>query len=196
MRKLFYVFAALLGLGLSSCEGEATLGKQIAGEWSAGSTILPGIEATNAVTTDFFEFLPDSSYKGGDVQIVGMFTITLADNTITGVNEAVSTTVSGKSAVHGKYSITSHDEMVMNLAIDSVNVEFDPSTVVLENNILTSADSVATGSMTATQLNVLKAQVIGTLQAKYAGMRVLDDVKVKGNQMEFEVLDVDYHLIR
>lgn len=196
MRKLFYVFAALLGLGLSSCEGEATLGKQIAGEWSAGSTVLSGIEAANAVTTDVFEFIPDSTYKGGDVSIVGMFNITLADNTMSGVNETVSTTVSGKSTVHGSYSITSHDEMVMNLAIDSVSVEFDPSTVVLDNNILTAADSVATGGITAAQIQVLKAQVLGTLQAKYAGMRMLDDVKVKGNHMEFEVLDVDYHLTR
>ncbi len=196
MSKLFYVIGALLGFGLCSCNNEAMLGKEIAGEWSAGSNVLPGIAAANAVTTDVYEFIPDSTYRGGEVKIVGMFNITLADDSTSGINEAVSTSVSGKSYVSGNYRITSHDEMIMDLAFDKVSVEFDPSTVVLENNTLTSVDSVTTGVLNDVQLQVLKSQITCTLQARYAGMRAVDDIKVNGDYMKFEILDTDYHLTR
>lgn len=196
MRKLFYLVIVLCGLAFNSCEKEATLGKEIAGEWTAGSTTLPGISAANAVTTDNYLFTPDSSYVTGNVEVVGMFNITLADSNIQGVTEGVSTSVSGKSTAYGTYTITSHDEMLLNFVLDSISVELDPTTVVLETNTITSADSVQTGAISATQAQVLKAQVLGTLQAKYAGMRSLDDVKVKGNTLKFEVLDTDYILTR
>lgn len=196
MHKVFYLLIALCGFAFNSCADKSKLGMSLEGEWTAGSLPIQGISAASAVTTESYVFVPDSGYATGSVNVTGMFSVVLADTGFTASEQKVSTTVAGKSIARGNYKITKSNEMLMEFALDSIEVEFDPSTVILESNTFTGADSANIGGLTQTQVQVLKAQLLGSLQAKYAGMRVLDDVKVKGDRMSFKVLGNDYYLTR
>lgn len=196
MRKIFYLLIAMCGVMFNSCADKSELGKELEGEWIAGSLPIQGISAASAVTTDSYVFIPDSDYVTGSVNVTGMFSVVLADDEFTPMEQRVSTTVAGKTSAYGNYKITKSHEMLLEFALDSIAVDFDPSTVVLESNSFTGADAANIGALTPTQMSVLKVQLLGSLQAKYAGMRVLDDVKVKDGRMSFKVLGNEYYLTR
>lgn len=196
MHKLFYYGIALIGLLFYSCDEDAKLGKSISGEWESTPIELQGVDATSANVTENYMFVPDSTNLRGNVMITGMWSVITAPSMTNNIEQPISITVSGKSIAYGKWMVDDNDELAMQFALDSISVMVDPDIVKLDNNIVTNQNSVLTDSISPATANIIKAQVLSSLQARYASFRKLNDVKVKGNEMKFDVLENEYHLYR
>ncbi len=187
------IFAAL---SLVSCDGSSRLAKNIQGSWSGtpeNFTDNSAVTATILETLDFSAPAASSvmGEKSGPIVISGMLTVSTQVVADADYVEPLTLTATAKSSISGTWTVIDDDEIALALDINTLNVEVDPSDVVAEGNAMLGTNNVRIDSLRPSVTQSVSAGMKRALAMRYASIRHLDDVKVKGPLLKFEIGKMD-----
>lgn len=191
------LFAAL---GLVSCDENARLAKDLQGSWSGTPENFSDNSVVTATILETFNFseVPDAvakGSKGGEIVIAGMISASTQILATGDMTEPLTLTASAMSTVSGQWTVVDDDEVALVLDPATLSVEVDPRTVVVEGNVLSGA-APQMDSIRPSVASSVAASMKRALTARYASFRHLDDVKVKGPLLKFEIGKIDYVFTR
>lgn len=201
MKGIYCLMSAIVALGLSSCDENARLAKELHGTWAGtpeNVTDNTAITATLIETysfTDAAQTMSKGAY-GGDISITGMISCStqiLADSTII---EPVTLTASAVSTINGTWTVIDDDEIAVSLNPQTLVVTMDPDTVSVANNVVTNNDNPSIEKLRPGITVTLRDGIKHTLSMRYASIRQLDDIKIKGPLLKFEIGKNDYVFTR
>ena len=149
-----------------------------------------------ATILETFDFVSDGTViakgsHGGSVVIAGMITASTQVVADAGLVEPLSLTATAKSTISGTWTVIDDDEIALSLNLQSLAVDVDPSTLVVEGNVLTGNDTPKIDSIRPSVAATIGASMKRALENRYASFRHLDDVKVKGPLLKFEIGKMD-----
>lgn len=187
MKKSIYGLTALCALAFYSCDDAARLAKDIEGTWSGAPERF--IDDTTGTSTiiESMTFAMDSTGKGGDMIIVGLVSSTGQISGSTSIMQPISVSAAAKAEILGKWIAVDDDEINVNLDTRTLSVNVDPSGVVLTTNLLDGNTSASTEAIKPQVAESIKLQITNALQMRYASIKRIDDIKIKGNVMEYEI---------
>ncbi len=201
MKGIYCLMSAIVALGLSSCDENARLAKELHGTWAGtpeNVTDNTAITATLIETysfTDAAQTMSKGAY-GGDISITGMISCStqiLADSTII---EPVTLTASAVSTINGTWTVIDDDEIAVSLNPQTLVVTMDPEAVSVANNVVTNNDNPSIEKLRPGITVTLRDGIKHTLSMRYASIRQLDDIKIKGPLLKFEIGKNDYVFTR
>jgi hypothetical protein len=201
MKGIYCLMSAIVALGLSSCDENARLAKELHGTWAGtpeNVTDNTAITATLIETysfTDAAQTMSKGAY-GGDISITGMISCStqiLADSTII---EPVTLTASAVSTINGTWTVIDDDEIAVSLNPQTLVVTMDPEAVSVANNVVTNNDNPSIEKLRPGITATLRDGIKHTLSMRYASIRQLDDIKIKGPLLKFEIGKNDYVFTR
>lgn len=190
------LFAAL---GLVSCDETARLAKELPGSWAGTPENISDNTAVTATILETIDITADDSAvakgsHGGVVTIAGMLSATT--QFVGDQAEPVSLTASAKSLVSGTWTAIDDDEVAVILDISTLTVNVDPDAVTINNSILNGETAPQIDSMKPAVISTIAESMKRALATRYTSLRRLDDVKVKGPLLKFEIGKTDYVFTR
>lgn len=117
----------------------------------------------------------------------------LADSTII---EPVTLTASAVSTINGTWTVIDDDEIAVSLNPQTLVVTMDPEAVSVANNVVTNNDNPSIEKLRPGITATLRDGIKHTLSMRYASIRQLDDIKIKGPLLKFEIGKNDYVFTR
>ncbi len=182
---------AIAGMGLTSCDSETRLGKEIQGTWSGNPRQVVDSGAASATATTLIEFVGGSDVREGTVNLTALVSV---ENT-TSYNDSIVTpleiTASGTATVTGVYQVKDDDEIIISLDGSSLNVAVDPEAVQLNMNVLTEQSSPVAEQLKAGASVLVEQQVRKIATQIFGGINKIDDIKIHGSLMEAEINHTD-----
>lgn len=191
MKGLITSACLFAALSLVSCDGSSRLAKDIQGSWSGTPENFIDNSAVTTTILETYDFSSaESAAKSGNLTIAGMITISTQVLADAGFEQPLTLTASARSTVSGTWTVIDDDEITVALDPATLNVEVDPEQVVAEGNLL------GTQTPDIKEMRQGVAQTIAdnmkrALGVRYASVRHLDDVKVKGTLLKFEIGNMD-----
>lgn len=192
MKHLVIAAAALCALGLSSCNEASKLAKNIEGTWSGAPERLIDDPTGTATVIESTTFAVDSTGKGGDMIIVGLVSATGQMQGSTAIIQTISISAAAKAEVLGKWQAIDDDEIQVAIDTRTLTVSIDPEGVVLTTNMLDGDAQANVASIKPQLAEAVKQQVTNALQMRYASIKKIDDIDIKGNVMEYEINHKEY----
>lgn len=192
MKHLVIAAAALCALGLSSCNEASKLAKNIEGTWSGAPERLIDDPSGTATVIESTTFAVDSTGKGGDMIIVGLVSATGQMQGSTAIIQPISISAAAKAEVLGKWQAIDDDEIQVSSDARTLTVSIDPEGVVLTTNMLDGDAQANVASIKPQLAEAVKQQVTNALQMRYASIKKIDDIDIKGNVMEYEINHKEY----
>ncbi|WP_289751957.1 hypothetical protein [uncultured Duncaniella sp.] len=195
--KSFITSACLFAaLALVSCNDNARLASEVQGAWIGTPENFTDNSVVTATILETFDFVSDGTViakgsHGGSVVIAGMITASTQVVADAGLVEPLSLTATAKSTISGTWTVIDDDEIALSLNLQSLAVDVDPSTLVVEGNVLTGNDTPKIDSIRPSVAATIGASMKRALENRYASFRHLDDVKVKGPLLKFEIGKMD-----
>ncbi|QCD43129.1 hypothetical protein [Duncaniella dubosii] len=195
--KNFITSACLFAaLALVSCNDNARLASEVQGAWTGTPENFTDNSVVTATILETFDFVSDGTViakgsHGGSVVIAGMITASTQVVADAGLVEPLSLTATAKSTISGTWTVIDDDEIALSLNLQSLAVDVDPSTLVVEGNVLTGNDTPKIDSIRPSVAATIGASMKRALENRYASFRHLDDVKVKGPLLKFEIGKMD-----
>lgn len=195
--KSFITSACLFAaLALVSCNDNARLASEVQGAWTGTPENFTDNSVVTATILETFDFVSDGTViakgsHGGSVVIVGMITASTQVVADAGLVEPLSLTATAKSTISGTWTVIDDDEIALSLNLQSLAVDVDPSTLVVEGNVLNGNDTPKIDSIRPSVAATIGASMKRALENRYASFRHLDDVKVKGPLLKFEIGKMD-----
>lgn len=195
--KSFITSACLFAaLALVSCNDNARLASEVQGSWTGTPENFTDNSVVTATILETFDFVSDGAVvakgsHGGSVVIVGMISASTQVVADAGFVEPLSLTAAAKSTISGTWTVIDDDEIALSLNPQSLTVDVDPSTLVVEGNVLSGNDTPKIDSIRPSVASTIGASMKRALENRYASFRHLDDVKVKGPLLKFEIGKMD-----
>ncbi len=195
--KSFITSACLFAaLALVSCNDNARLASEVQGAWTGTPENFTDNSVVTATILETFDFVSDGTViakgsHGGSVVIAGMITASTQVVADAGLVEPLSLTATAKPTISGTWTVIDDDEIALSLNLQSLAVDVDPSTLVVEGNVLTGNDTPKIDSIRPSVAATIGASMKRALENRYASFRHLDDVKVKGPLLKFEIGKMD-----
>lgn len=196
MRKIMYAIVALTALGMSSCNEAAKLAKNIEGTWSGAPERFIDDPSGSATVIESTTFAVDSTGKGGDMIIVALVSSTGQVQGSASIMQPISVSAAAKAEILGKWQAIDDDEIHVSLDPRTLTVSVDPEGVVLTTNLLDGAAQANVASIKPQVAESVKSQVANALQMRYASIKKIDDIDIKGNVMEYEISHKEYTAAR
>lgn len=191
--------AFIAAVTLYSCDSKKELAKNLEGTWSANPEKIMDSEALGATAVYMLQFIPQENTID---PLTGSFTLTamLDINSMAPASDLVvqpySISSSALASVEGAWTVVDDDEIRVNIDPASFKVEVDPKDVVLSDNILSGENTPAVDSITPVLAASVKAQIISALQNNFTGIKKIEDIHIKKDEMKCEIMDHDLHFIR
>ena len=191
----------LLAVGtlLVACSNsEARFAKEIPGVWQGTPETFSDNSAITASIIDTYEFSPASMSAhetlAGAVTVSGMVNVTtqVVDSAYV---EPVQLSVAAHTTISGTWTVVDDDEIALNLDVSSIMVEVDPKAVAA-SDIPAVIGSPAAETVNPEMRSRLVEGIKLALSARYASMRHMNDVEVKGVLLKYEMHDEDFVLTR
>ncbi|MCI9284657.1 MAG: hypothetical protein HFJ91_02395 [Muribaculaceae bacterium] len=199
-RYLPVLTAALLGVAMCSCDENARLAKEISGEWVGTPENFTDNSALTASIIDTYLFSPDtcttSKCHAGPLVIDGMISTTTQIVGDSSFIEPISLTASARSSIKGSWRVVDDDEILITLDPATITIDVDPSAIALNSTMVAGGKSPAIDSLRPAVAANIGQSLRQALPIHYAGIRHLDDIKIKGALLKYEINDVDYVLTR
>lgn len=200
MKGLILALSLAGALSLVSCDKTARLAKELPGSWAGTPENFTDNSAVTATIIETFDIVSDPSLvpeksHGGSITIIGMLS---ANTQVLGEAEQIeplSLTVTGKSMISGTWVAIDDDEVVVNLDPSTLKVEVDPD-AVLVNGLMTDVNGPKIDSLKPSVAATIANSLRIALTNRYTSVRKLDDVKIKGPLMKFEIGHTDYVFTR
>lgn len=201
MKRIYSLIGLAMMLGFTACNENARLAKELHGTWTGtpeNETDNTAITATLIETYTFSDaVLPlKEGVYGGAISITGLISCStqmLGDSTMTG---PVTLTASAVSTINGTWTVIDDDEVSVMLNPGSLVVNMDPEAVKVTNNVITNNDLPAIEKLKSGISNTLLDGIRHTLTMRYASIRQLDDIEIKGPLLKFEIGETDYLFTR
>ena len=197
MKGIYCLISAAIALTLASCDENARLAKEIHGTWAGTPENVTDNSAITATLIETYSFtdaagtLSKGAY-GGDISITGMISCStqiLGDSTLV---EPMTLTASAVSTINGTWTVIDDDEIALVLNPETLVVNMDPEAVTVANNVVTNNDNPSIEKLKSGMVTTLRHGIKHTLSMRYASIRQLDDIKIKGPLMKFEIGKNDY----
>lgn len=194
----------LLGLltvstvAVSCSSGEARLAKEIPGVWQGTPEIFSDAPYT-ATIVDVYDITPASGT--GDSALTGDITITGMVNTTTQIVgdsafiEPLRLSVSARTGISGTWTVIDDDEIALSLDPRTLTVDVDPDAVLANDTPLPLGSSDIDSLRPAVCRNI-EQNIRTALTTRYTGLRKLDDVKIKGKLLKYEIGHEDFVLTK
>ncbi|MCM1075895.1 MAG: hypothetical protein NC411_00870 [Bacteroides sp.] len=195
MKRLIISTCVFAALAFTSCDENARLANEMQGSWTGTPENITDnsvVTATILETLDFTQSdiaVPKGS-KGGELMIAGMISASTQVLSEGAMIEPLTLTASAKSTISGTWTVIDDDEIAVALDPATLAVEVDPKTVVMEGNPLTGS-APRIDSIRPSVASTIEASMQRVLMTRYASFRHLDDVKVKGTLLKFELGKMD-----
>lgn len=138
-----------------------------------------------------YTFTRTDGTAGGTVALTAMVEAFIPAGTATDFGEH-EIAASATATVQGTWQAVDDDEIILNLDLRSMTLSIDPSTVEL--NPPTEAPALET--LKAGMAEQLKQDLRPALERKFMYLKSIDDIKVSGHMLRWEIDDVDQTLAR
>ncbi|MCM1522565.1 MAG: hypothetical protein NC039_07940 [Muribaculaceae bacterium] len=185
---------------MSSCESEEKrLAREVTGVWSGTPEEVTDNAAVTATISETYYFAPDSAFISNGKFPIGPLTIESMMSMSTQVVAEgdgvmpIGLTASAIASARGTWTVVDDEEISISIDPSTISVSVDPSTMT------TSPDgnaSAAPATMPDEMKTRLEQSLTRALATRYGGMKLLEDVKVKGTLMKYEIGHMDYVLTR
>lgn len=201
MKKLAVTLCIAGALSMASCDENARLAKALPGAWAGTPENITDNTAVTAtiietlVISENQEAVPKNSY-GGTVTVTGMLSATTQVLPNSGIQEPVGLSVSAKSDIKGTWTVIDDDEVAVVLDPSTLTVTVDPEAVTLNNGMMTETRSPNLESIKMSFAKSISDGIRQALVTRYSIVRHLDDVKIKGPLLKFEIGKSDYVFTR
>jgi hypothetical protein len=192
MKKITYALMALATLGMSSCNEAAKLAENIEGTWSGAPERIIDDLSGSATVIESTTFAVDSTGKGGDMIIVSLISTTGQVQGSASIMQPLSVSAAAKAEILGKWQAVDDDEIHVSIDPRTLSVSVDPEGVVLTTNLLDNAAQATVASIKPQVAESVKSQITNALQMRYASIKKIDDIDIKGNVMEYEINHKEY----
>jgi len=184
---------------VSCSNSEARFAKEIPGTWQGTPETFSDNSAITATIIDTYEFLPAAMTANetlsGSVTVTGMVNTTTQIVGDSALIEPLGLSASARTSISGTWTVVDDDEIALSLDPQSLVVEVDPDAVVANNNPL-ALSSPAVYSIRPYLCKTIEHGIRVALTARYASMRHMDDVKVKGALLKYEYNHEDFVLTK
>ncbi|MBD5260342.1 MAG: hypothetical protein HDR89_00730 [Bacteroides sp.] len=198
-----FIFAAVglaaLAAGLTACNEEEKLAKDVAGAWSTDQQTLFNNAQGQATGGDVFTFEVDpKTKKGGIVNVATNISLSRASDALTPANQPFSVSVAALASVSGRWEAIDDDEIRIDFDANTLKVTVDPEAVALVANPLSGTSQAEVDSLRPQMAQFYQTELMNTMSARYSSFSKLDDVKLRnsGKTLKFEASDIDYILQR
>lgn len=194
MKKFYYLFIGLMAVAFGSCDENARLAREIQGTWTGTPERLNDAENVTSTIVETYTFTPDEvnpKAKNGNVTITG----NVSSNIPVAVSP-VSISAAATTSIQGTWTVIDDDEIVLVLDPKSLQVKVDPEAVTVSNDIFTDQNIPQVDSLRREVTANIAAQLRRDAEIHYMSVRQLDDVKIKGPILKFEIADIEYVLTR
>lgn len=201
MKVLLTSLCLLVSMAFVSCDENARLAKEIQGSWTGTPENFSDNSSVTSTILETYDFITNldgtgRQEKSGEVLIEGMITMSTQIVAEGDFNEPLSLTATAKSSIKGTWIVADGDEIALTLDSESLTVDSDPDAIVVEGNILGAENSPKIDTIRPSVAKAMAENVKRALTTRYAGIRHLDDVKVNGPLMKFEIGKKDYVFTR
>lgn len=194
MKKFYYLFIGLMAVAFGSCDENARLAREIQGTWTGTPERLNDAENVTSTIVETYTFTPDEvnpKAKNGNVTITG----NVSSNIPVAVSP-VSISAAATTSIQGTWTVIDDDEIALVLDPKSLQVKVDPEAVTVSNDIFTDQNIPQVDSLRREVTANIAAQLRRDAEIHYMSVRQLDDVKIKGPILKFEIADIEYVLTR
>lgn len=196
MRKLLLGLLAVTAVVLAGCDETKKLAGEVAGTWTSNPTAFMADDGSTATAIENMVFERDSTSKGGMVIITSLISSTGSFSGSATIMSPFSISAAAKSYISGHWTAVDDDELLLALDPATMTVEVDPDAVVITSDPGFSPGTIPTDSIRPHIAGAMKATLTHTLLQHYLSYQKLDDVKVKGSTLRFEVKDEKHILNR
>lgn len=188
----------------SSCQSEEQrLAEKLQGVWAGTPETFTNDQTISATITDNYIFSPDTVATTRGNLPSGVVTVESAISMNTSIIpqgdlvEPLSLTAAALSTISGTWTVTDDDEISIALDPKTLSVAVDPDAIKANGNIIgTNGGTTTVDSLKPDVAANLTMGLQRSLAIRYAKLRQMDDVKIKGNLMKFEIGETDYVLTR
>ncbi len=201
MKSFITSLCLLASISLVSCDETARLAKDLQGSWTGTPENFTDNSVITATIIETLDIVSDDSAvakgsHGGTIAVSGMLSATTQVVGDPGLVEPLTLTASAKSLIKGTWTAIDDDEVALILDMSTLTVDIDPEGVAVSNGLLTSSDTPKIDSIRPAISASLAEGMKRALITRYASVRRLDDVKVKGPLLKFEIGKTDYVFTR
>ena len=183
-----------MAVAFGSCDENARLAREIQGTWTGTPERLNDAENVTSTIVETYTFTPDEvnpKAKNGNVTITG----NVSSNIPVAVSP-VSISAAATTSIQGTWTVIDDDEIALVLDPKSLQVKVDPEAVTVSNDIFTDQNIPQVDSLRREVTANIAAQLRRDTEIHYMSVRQLDDVKIKGPILKFEISDIEYVLTR
>lgn len=131
----------------------------------------------------------------GTVTVTGMVNTTTQIVGDSALIEPLGLSASARTSISGTWTVIDDDEIALSFDPQSLVVEVDPDAVVANNNPI-ALSSPAVDSIRPDLCKTIEHGIRVALTARYASMRHMDDVKIKGALLKYEYDNEDFVLTK
>lgn len=184
---------------VSCSNSEARFAKEIPGTWQGTPETFSDNSAITATIIDTYEFLPAAMTANetlsGTVTVTGMVNTTTQIVGDSALIEPLGLSASARTSISGTWTVIDDDEIALSFDPQSLVVEVDPDAVVANNNPM-ALSSPAVDTIRPDLCKTIEHGIRVALTARYASMRHMDDVKIKGALLKYEYDNEDFVLTK
>lgn len=197
MMKLSTILTLAAAAVLASCNEGSRLASAIEGTWSSAPEHLSDNTAASATTIDTYTFeIDEGNDKGGVLMISSLVSTTGQISGSDAIVQPFSLSAASTATVNGTWEAVDDDEINVSVDMSTLQVNVDPDAVVLSTSVLTGDNYNSVDSMKPALVNSIKAQVTKAITMRYASIKRIDDIDIKGDVMQWEINDVKSSLSR
>ena len=191
----------LLAIGslLVACSNsEARFAKEIPGVWQGTPEAISDNSAISASIIDTYEFSPASMTANetltGAVTVSGMVNVStqVVDSAFA---EPIQLSVAAHTTISGTWTVVDDDEMALSMDVASLVVDVDPKAFAANGSPMVMGNP-ATDALNPEVRARIAEGIKQALSVRYASLRHMDDVKIKGALLKYEVGEEDFVLTR
>jgi len=197
----FVPMLELLAIGslLVACSNsEARFAKEIPGVWQGTPEAISDNSAISASIIDTYEFSPASMTANetltGAVTVSGMVNVStqVVDSAFA---EPIQLSAAAHTTISGTCTVVDDDEMALSMDVASLVVDVDPKAVAANGSPMVMGNP-ATDALNPEVRARIAEGIKQALSVMYASLRHMDDVKIKGALLKYEVGEEDFVLTR
>ncbi len=175
MLKIAVMLALVGGTALTACNGAASLGRKVEGEWS-GSTMRVDRKLADEMTmTPTFRFA-----KGGELTMVAQLGVMMPVNSpIDSLGtSAVSATAAGMATVRGTWRATDDDDIDLTFDMSTLDITMDPDVEFELANVWTASDVPTTRTVSEPVRRAFVKQMTEGMTSTLSKLDEFDDVRI------------------
>lgn len=194
------VAAVVAGTAWSCRSGEQKLADNLPGIWTGTPEAMTDNQAVTATVTDVYYFKPDttadSRHPAGQITLQGMISVSTQIVSEGSVIEPLSLSAAAVSTISGSWAVIDDDEVALSLDPSTLRVDVDPDQILANGNVMGVDGSPSVEAVKPEVARNIENSLRIALTERYGRLNVMDDVKIKGMVMKFELGHTDYVLTR